>query len=347
MRARRCGPGLTAQPASSHNLRPSMSLRILINEADADLARRLGELLLAQGRGFDVIASHDGTAALEIVRRLHVDLLITGLETPGVGGLQLLTEIRRHLPGLKAIALAPADHPLPADVIQLMGASFVFAYPPDLRALIVAIYETVGLTPSGEVWGLQLTSFLQMLNADLKTCAVTVQAGAESGQVFLQEGELIAAECGAETGDDALYRILSWNDPRIQLDYLPFERTRNVSSGLMGLLLESQRRRDTALSDILQKRTQPRFNCLVAVDFNLAKGSYRHLIRNLSEGGAFIDSGVDIALGETIELMVFSMRRHQHCTVRGRVVRREPHGFAVQFVDPDDEQRAFLREEAG
>jgi hypothetical protein len=86
-----------------------------------------------------------------------------------------------------------------------MGASFVFAYPPDLRALIVAIYETVGLTPSGEVWGLQLTSFLQMLNADLKTCAVTVQAGAESGQLFLQEGELIAAECGAETGDDALY----------------------------------------------------------------------------------------------------------------------------------------------
>ena len=78
------------------------------------------------------------------------------------------------------------------------------------------------------------------------------------------------------------------------------------------------------------------------MDFNLAKGSYRHLIRNLSEGGAFIDSGVDIALGETIELMVFSMRRHQHCTVRGRVVRREPHGFAVHFVDPDAAQPAFL-----
>jgi two-component system response regulator YesN len=90
-----------------------MSLRILINEADADLARRLGELLLAQGRGFDVIASHDGTAALEIVRRLHVDLLITGLETPGVGGLQLLTEIRRHLPGLKAIALGRPITPCP------------------------------------------------------------------------------------------------------------------------------------------------------------------------------------------------------------------------------------------
>ena len=322
-------------------------MRILINEADADLANRVGTILTSQGRSFDVIACQDGTAALEIVRRLHVDLLITGLETPGVGGLQLLTEIRQHLPRLKAIALTPAEHPLPHDVIELMGASHVFSYPPDLRELTLAVFETLGQRPAGEVWGLQMTSFLQMLNADLKTCAVTIESGLEEGHIFLQEGELIAAECGDEMGDDALYRILSWNEPRIELDYLPYERDRDVSSGLMGLLLESQRRRDTALSDILQKRSKPRFNCLVAVDFNLAKGSYRHLIRNLSEGGAFIESGVDIAVGEVIDLMVFSMKRHQHSTLRGRVVRRERLGFAVQFMNLDAEQLAFLREEAG
>ena len=113
----------------------------------------------------------------------------------------------------------------------------------------------------------------------------------------------------------------------------------------MGLLLEAQRRRDTELSDIEQKRRHPRFNCLVAVDFDLGRGSYRHLIRNLSQSGAFIETAAEIALGAEIDLMLFSMKRRQHCNVRGRIVRRDEGGFGVQFIALNDEQTAFLRAE--
>lgn len=322
-----------------------MSKRILINDADPALAERVRGILAGQGRGFDVLTTSDGAAALEIVRRLPVDLVITGLDTPKVDGLQLLTELTRNHPQVRVIVMVGPRTTLPRAVIRLMGAARTQEQPLDLRDLTTAVFAELQIRHRGEVWGILLTSFLQMLNADLKTCTVTVRAGDAEGQLFIAEGELIAAECGAERGDDAVYTVLSWNDPQIELDYLPFERTRDVSAGLMGLLLEAQRRRDTARSDAEQMRRAPRFNCLVAVDFDLASGSYRHLIRNLSEGGAFIESDSELTLGETVELLLFSIRRHQHCTVRGRIVRRQEAGYGVQFVDLDEAQRAFLRAE--
>ena len=319
------------------------SKKILINEDDPELVRNLAEVLRGQGRWIDVLTCTSGAEALEILKRTQVDLLITGLHGSRIDGFQLLAEINFHHAGTRVIVLVGTHTPLPRSALRLMGATESFAKPLDLAELVSCVYVSLQMRLQGEVWGLHLASFLQMLHADRKTCTLTVTKPGQQGRISLVDGELHAAEWGPLHGDDAFYAILAWDDPLIEIDYIPFDRPRTVSAGLMAALMESQRRKDEQLMGAIQQRRHSRFNCLVAVDFDWEHGSYRHLIRDMSEGGAFIESDAQVGIGEEIELVLYALTLQRHCSLRGRVIRREESGFAVEFRDLDDEKRQFIQ----
>jgi DNA-binding NtrC family response regulator len=76
---------------------------ILIIEDEARM-RRLIELNLAEG-GFQTLSAPSGEAGLELLRREHVDLLLTDLKLPGMGGLELLQAAKRLQAALPVIVM--------------------------------------------------------------------------------------------------------------------------------------------------------------------------------------------------------------------------------------------------
>ncbi len=67
--------------------------RILVADDEEDILELLGEYLRA--RGYPVHTAADGIDAIDIVRSGVVDVVLTDLKMPTVGGLELLAEIRR------------------------------------------------------------------------------------------------------------------------------------------------------------------------------------------------------------------------------------------------------------
>lgn len=67
---------------------------ILIVDDDATIR----QILVAHctGRGFRCSMAEDGAAALEIMERNSIDVLVTDLEMPGMDGLTLLQELRER-----------------------------------------------------------------------------------------------------------------------------------------------------------------------------------------------------------------------------------------------------------
>ena len=316
--------------------------RILINDPDVELAGSMKDLLKRQGLSFDVIVTNDGSDALEVIRRMHIDLVITGLDGTAMDGFQLMAEINRQHRDVKVIVMVGSKTPLPRATIRYMGANTMFEKPFSLADMTKAVFAELQIRCKGEVWGIHLTSFLQMLHADGKTCALTVDSPGHTGRIFLKDGELVAAEDGETEGDAAFYSILSWDEPIIEIDYLPFNKTTSVSSGLISALMESQRRKDTDIMTVQQMRRHTRFKCLVVVDFDLENVSYRFLIRDMSEGGAFIETKMKVTMGEEMVMELFSIRHKTHASIRCKIVRIVGDGFGVQFLDMDDEKRAFL-----
>jgi len=76
---------------------------ILIIEDEARM-RRLIELNLAEG-GFQTLSAPSGEAGLDLLRREHVDLLLTDLKLPGMGGLELLQAAKRLQAALPVIVM--------------------------------------------------------------------------------------------------------------------------------------------------------------------------------------------------------------------------------------------------
>lgn len=82
-------------------------MRILIVEDDEIILRTLEFKLKMEG--FEVTAVINGKLALEMLQAREFDLVITDLMLPFVTGLEVLSYVKTHLPGLPVAVLSGAD----------------------------------------------------------------------------------------------------------------------------------------------------------------------------------------------------------------------------------------------
>jgi predicted regulator of Ras-like GTPase activity (Roadblock/LC7/MglB family) len=96
----------------------------------------------------------------------------------------------------------------------------------------------------GAVAGLSLTDVIQLKGHNRYTGCITVEYGEQQGAIYFVDGEIIHAELGEETGEEAIYRIIKW--PGGMFNIRP-ETTTNVCTihyRTDYLLLEALRRMD-------------------------------------------------------------------------------------------------------
>lgn len=96
----------------------------------------------------------------------------------------------------------------------------------------------------GSVAGLSLTDVIQLKGHNKYTGAISVEYGESQGVIYFVEGEIIHAELGAESGEQAIYEIIKW--PGGEFNIHP-EMTSNVCTihyRTDFLLLEALRRLD-------------------------------------------------------------------------------------------------------
>ncbi len=112
-----------------------------------------------------------------------------------------------------------------------------------------------GNEKSGQLGGVSLASFLQMLEQERKSCTLIVQSDGNLGNFYFDEGELIDAECEGEAGREAVYMLLTWKNPSFSVGD-PEDRLRRINQPLAHLLLNAATRQDEKEYD--EKKDEPR-----------------------------------------------------------------------------------------
>ncbi len=98
--------------------------RILVVEDDEDMRENLRRILI--GAGYEVHLARNGVKAIEVLERLRCHLVLTDLVMPGMGGLDLLDEIRRHQQNLPVVFLtAFGDRAIFAKVTEMGAVDFL------------------------------------------------------------------------------------------------------------------------------------------------------------------------------------------------------------------------------
>src|SRR3989339_1437531 len=97
---------------------------------------------------------------------------------------------------------------------------------------------------SGRIAGVNLSSFLQMIEMEQKTCTIKVFTKKDVGRIFFLKGTLIDADTRSLNHLEALYDILSWTNIVIELEKNVSGKQDSINLPLMHILMESARHFD-------------------------------------------------------------------------------------------------------
>jgi DNA-binding NtrC family response regulator len=113
------------------------SIHVLLVDDEKIFVESLTKVL--RKRGMEVLAAHNGLAALEILTTAKVDVIVLDLRMPGMDGLATLEEIRIRDPLMPVILLT--GHMDISRVTQVMhkGATEVLLKPCPAETLVSAI----------------------------------------------------------------------------------------------------------------------------------------------------------------------------------------------------------------
>jgi hypothetical protein len=106
---------------------------------------------------------------------------------------------------------------------------------------------------------------------------------------------------------------------------------------IMSLVQNLTDERKTTLLELLvewqqkENRHHPRIPCNFPVDFANQRRVYQDFIQDLSKGGVFIETREPIKIGEPISLTFSMPKSHAHFKMRGKIVRNENNGVAIEF----------------
>lgn len=89
-----------------------------------------------------------------------------------------------------------------------------------------------------------LPDLIQIYTVALADGALTIRSGTERGTIWFERGEMVHAECGEVTGEEAVYQLLRWHNGQFSLDAGARATQRTITSGWQSVLMEGCRRLD-------------------------------------------------------------------------------------------------------
>ena len=91
------------------------------------------------------------------------------------------------------------------------------------------------------------------------------------------------------------------------------------------------------------QRKHSRYDCLVGVDYDISDWTYQCYMRDISEGGAYIETEQPIKVGQRLTMSLASPALERTCAIAGTVVRRDPKGIGVRFENLTLQQKQVIR----
>ncbi len=200
-----------------------------------------------EGEGkFTPIFAENGQVAIDILTEKSVSLLVTDLQMPEVDGLTLLAYSHRHHPTLPVIVMSAHGTPELVEKLQQQIIKFI-SKPFSAEQLYDAIESALHKEKvDGTITGISITSFLQLINMEQKTCLCSIEStDGDKGFFYFQGGELYHAIFGNLKGEQAAVAMLQLDDITISFRDPPNRKIhRAIKKGLMNVLMTGMRAKD-------------------------------------------------------------------------------------------------------
>lgn len=315
---------------------------LLILESDPIVRQTLGGMVKSHSGLIHLHFARSVRSAFDIISKMPIQLVIAGPRMVEMEVFELITRLEKQHLDTRLIVMTVNASEMLRTKMKKISSIVQFEQLEDISLLMKRIFTELNIHYGGKVHGIQLASFLQMLEMDDRTCTLHVSAKGRTGQLYIAKGVPVGARIGPLSGKPAALNMLTWENVLIEIDYAPITMPTEINKNLMGLILESGRLVDDRHRKNPNQRQNRRFNCVVAMDYDISNWTYQCLIKDLSLGGAYIETEQSIDTGQSITLTLTPPELARGCTIKAEVIRNDHMGLAVSFEPLSTEQKEVV-----
>lgn len=193
---------------------------------------------------FSIVTAHNGEEAVGVLNEQDIHLVLTDLKMPKMDGFALVAHLSAHHPEVPVIVMTAFGTPDMENSLKEIGAFQYIEKPIDFNLLVSKILKGLEGRSQGFISGVSLSSFLQLLELDKKTCTLTIRSGNQKGNIYFKNGDLFDAETDQLSGTDAAFEIINWKNVEIELNSICTVTEQKIHESLGFILLEGTRRQD-------------------------------------------------------------------------------------------------------
>lgn len=193
----------------------STSKRILIVDDEEDLTWSIARSLRKQSEQYEIICVNSGDEAIEVLKRLSLDLIISDIRMPGTDGLVLMELINQYQPEIKVIIMSAWEDPEIKALINKRNGICYLEKPFDINDLKQTIYQAFqssGNRYKSRLIDVNLKDIIRHNCQNKFNGHLKITNGNKNGVIYFRAGEVIHAQVGELEGEKAFLDVLNWND---------------------------------------------------------------------------------------------------------------------------------------
>jgi CheY-like chemotaxis protein len=191
----------------------------------------------------DVRTVSSGMRALSLLDAQPFRVLLCDLKMPRMDGLQVLSIVRRRFPELRTVVLTGLSDGEFRSRAYALGVDLYWLktdMQQNSQMFLDCIESLLGRDDGGfrDVQSKSLLDVIQMESALHNSSVLRITSGRETGQICIQDGQIIDARASGADGEAAFWRILNWKGGTFES--LPAEsgHVQTITKSLDALLLE-------------------------------------------------------------------------------------------------------------
>jgi CheY-like chemotaxis protein len=250
----------TIEQTESVEVAPARRDRILLVDDQQELLDMYREWLTNLPSRPEVHASSTGAHALALLESESFDLLVTDLRMPKMDGLQVLAIVRRKFPQLRLVVLTGLNDEAYRSRAYAMGVDLFCQKPTtkeEAQSFEACIESLLGREKEiGGFRGVQSKSLMDIIQLEcLSQSSGVLRIIHEpfEGKIWFQSGEVVDAETGLLTGEEAFKEIMRWKTGAFEILPADPSRQRTIHTSYHGLLLDSAQAMDEGNGDLTGK----------------------------------------------------------------------------------------------
>ena len=272
--------------------------KILILDDDSDWLSLCQEQFASLPSRPEILTANNAKRALALLETDQIRLLISDLKMPRIDGLQMIAIVRRRFPATRTVVLSGLEDEEYRSRAYALGVDLFWLKAEMQRNAKLfgeCIESLLGQNDRESDTGFRgvqsksLMDIIQMECLSRTSTVLRITHGPLVAKLWMQDGELMDAECEGARGEAAFYRLLAWKTGTFES--LPPEpaRERTVFKPVNALLLESAQ----SLDETAHPSAEPE-----SVESNLHRKTMWKLAQLTREGAEFVVSTPLIGGGE-------------------------------------------------